>query len=58
MLPEQCLEAIDRLDVRIAHLGVAHWLHIHRLYETSARDVGDRGFDDFVIVTVWIGTRP
>jgi len=47
VLPEQCLEAIDRLDVRIAHLGVAHWLHIHRLYETSAGDVGDRGSDDF-----------
>lgn len=42
MLPEQCLKAIDRLDIRIARLGVAHWLHIHRLHETSARDVGDR----------------
>jgi hypothetical protein len=58
LLVLHCLEAIDRLDIRIAHLGVAQWLHIHGLYETSARDVGDRDTDDFVIVTVWIGTRP
>jgi len=36
----------------MAHLRIAHWLHIHTLYKTSVRDVGDRDIDDFVIVTV------
>jgi hypothetical protein len=51
MLLEQRLEAIYRLDIRMAHLRIARWLHIHKLYETLARDVGGRDIEDFVIVT-------
>ena len=58
MLLEQRLEAIYRLDIRMAHLRIARWLHIHKLYEALARDVGGRDIEDFVIVTVWIRTRP
>jgi hypothetical protein len=36
MLLEQRLEAIYRLDIHMAHLRIARWLHIYKLYETLA----------------------
>jgi hypothetical protein len=51
MLLEQRLEAIYRLDICMAHLRIARWLHIHKLYETLARNVRGRNADDFVNVT-------
>lgn len=51
MLLEQRLEAIHRLDIHMAHIRIARWLHIHKLYETLATGVGGGDVDDFVIVT-------
>ena len=48
---EQRFEAIYRLEIRMVHPRIARWLHIHKLYETLARNVGGRDVDDFVIVT-------
>lgn len=51
MFLEKRLEAIYHLDLRMAHLWIARWLHIYKLYEELFGSVGGRGVDDFVVLT-------
>lgn len=51
MVLEQRLRAIYHLGIRRAHLRIARWLHIYKLYDELARSVGGRDVDDFVILT-------
>ena len=52
MSPEQRLDTIHRLDLRMAHLRLARWLHIYKLYEELSHDVGGgKNVDGFVVLT-------
>ena len=45
------LEAIYHLDLCMAHLRLARWLHIYKLYEELSKDVGGKDADGFVVLT-------
>ena len=51
MSQKQRLEVIHHLDLCMAHLRIARWLHIYKLYEDLSRDVGGKDADGFVVLT-------
>lgn len=51
MSHKERLDAIHYLDLCMAHLRIARWLHIFKLYEEISRDIGGKDADNFVVLT-------
>ncbi|KAK0247068.1 hypothetical protein LTS09_017778 [Friedmanniomyces endolithicus] len=51
MSPEERLSIFHHQDVYMAHLRLARWLHIHKLYEELSRHIGGRDVGGFVVMT-------